>query len=461
MNIDSEAVWERLCEFAADVMESKRVPGVAVGVLYKGETFTAGFGVTSVENPLPVTDGTLFQIGSITKTFTGTAMMRLVERGKLDLDATVRTYLPGFRVADEAASAQATVRHLLTHMGGWEGDLFYDTGAGDDALTKYVAEMADLEQLAPIGTVWSYNNAGFCLAGRIIEVVTEQSYRQALQELVLEPLGLHRSYLDPGDVMTHRFVVGHEVGEDGPHVARPWPIGRSTSPAGGIVCDVQDLLRYVRFHLGDGTAQAEGEEPGETRLLTPESMAMMQSPHASVWKGDDWGLSWALHDIDGTRQIDHGGGTNGQVAHLLLIPEHDFALAVLTNADRGGTVTNAVSRWALKEYLGLEEEKPKPIESSEEELAQYVGYYSNPFTDIELGMLGGRLVGQMTYKKGFPSQDSRPPPQPLPVPLALCEKDRLLMVDGPFKGELADIVRKPDGSIGWLRVMGRIRVRED
>jgi CubicO group peptidase (beta-lactamase class C family) len=317
-----------------------------------------------------------------------------------------------------------------------------------------------LEQLAPIGAVWSYNNAAFCLAGRIIEVVTEQGYRQALRELVLEPLGLCHSYLDPADVMTHRFVVGHNVGEDGPRVARPWPIGRAADPAGGIACDVRDLLQYARFHLGDGTVQSEGEEPGEARLLSPESMALMQSPQAPVWKGDDWGLSWALHDINGTRQVGHGGGTNGQASHLLLIPEHDFAVAVLTNADRGGSVTEAVSTWALKEYLGLEEEKPQPLESSAEELAQYVGQYRNPFTDVELGMLGGRLVGQVVFKKGFPDQNSPPPPPPPPDPLALCEKDRLISVGGPFEGNTSEFVRKPDGSIGWLRTMGRLHVRE-
>jgi CubicO group peptidase (beta-lactamase class C family) len=461
VEVDSETIWERLGELVTQVMERKEVPGIAVGVLHKGEMSTAGFGVTSVEHPLGVTDETLFQIGSITKTFTGTAIMRLVEMGKLGLDATVRTYLPDFRVADEVASAQATVRHLLTHMGGWEGDLFHDTGAGDDALAKYVTAMAGLEQLAPIGAVWSYNNAAFCLAGRIIEVVTEQSYRQALQELVLEPLGLHRSYLDPADVMTHRFVVGHQVGEDGPRVARPWPIGRAVDPAGGIVCDVRDLLRYASFHLGDGEVEAKGEEQGKTRVLSPQSMAAMQSPQVSVWKDDDWGLSWALHDINGTRQIGHDGGTNGQISLLLLIPEHHFAVAVLTNADRGGAATDTVSKWALKEYLGLEEEEPQPMEASKDELAQYIGRYSNPFTEVELGILGGRLVAQVTFKKGFPDQDSPPLPPSPPDPLALCEKDRLMTVDGPNKGSTGEFVRKPDGSIGWLRTMGRVHVRED
>jgi hypothetical protein len=157
----------------------------------------------------------------------------------------------------------------------------------------------------------------------------------------------------------------------------------------------------------------------------------------------------------------HGGGTTGQVSLLTLLPEHNFAVAVFTNADRGGFVTDDVTHWALKHYLEVKIPKPEPIETPEEELAAYVGRYRNPFTDIELGMLSGKLVAQVVYKRGFPAQDSPPPPPPPPMSLALCEKDRLLILNGPFKDGTADVVRKPDGSIGWLRVGGRINNRQE
>lgn len=448
-----EANWMRLGEFVAQVMKAKGVPGVAVGILHQGETATAGFGVTNVDHPLPVTDETIFQIGSITKTFTGTAIMRLVEMGKLDLDATVRTYLPDFKVADEAAASQVTIRHLLTHMSGWEGDFFHDTGMGDDALSRYVADMANLEQLAPLGTFWSYNNAGFSLAGYLIEVVTGKTYQAALKELVLDPLGLKNCYFDPGDVIPHRFAVGHNVTEEDPHVAVPWPLPRSSYPAGGIACHVKELLRYARFHLGDGKTD-DG-----TRILSLKSMAQMQSPQVTIWGNEAWGLSWAVNHIEGVHQIWHGGSTTGQVSLLVLIPEYAFAIAILTNADRGGVVTREVSRWALKQYLGLEITDPTPIESSAEELASYVGRYTRPFADIELGLLCGKLVAQITYKGSYPTEDTPRPPDPPPMSLALCERDRLLILNGPFKHEKAEIIRKPDGSIGWLRIGLRLHVR--
>src|SRR5207244_1574033 len=113
--------------------------------------------VTNLEHPLPVDADTLFQIASITKTMTATVIMRLVERGVLDLDAPVRRYLPEFKLRDDDVAKRATLRHLVTHTGGWLGDCFADFGKGDDALALYVAAMAELEQLTPLGEIWHYS----------------------------------------------------------------------------------------------------------------------------------------------------------------------------------------------------------------------------------------------------------------------------------------------------------------
>ncbi|MBL7200108.1 MAG: beta-lactamase family protein [Anaerolineae bacterium] len=448
-------IFDQLCAFIQEDMQEKGVPGVAVGILCEDQTYTAGFGVTNADHPLPVTDETLFQIGSITKTFTCLAIMRLIEMGKLELGATVRTYLPEFRVADGAASTQATIWHLLTHMSGWVGDLFEDTGAGEDAMAKYMALMADLEQLAPVGTVWSYNNAGFYLTGYLIERITGQCYEAAMVELVFDPLGLKCCYYDPGAVITHRFAVGHQVDGREAHVLQPWPLPRAAYAAGAITCDVHELLRYARFQMGDGSAE-RGDGEGTEQVLKPETMAQMHTPQVDIWgEKAQMALSWFVNDIGGTRQLSHGGGTNGQISLLAFYPEHRLALAVVTNANQGGGVTDDVRRWVLEHYLGLQDPKPEPIDAAQEELAAYVGFYERPFAEIELGMLCGRLVGQMIYKAGFPSRDSPPPPPPPPVALALCEKDRLLVTAGPAKGAQADVIRKPDGSIGWIR-MGRL-----
>jgi len=440
--------WKNLCQLTEEVRINNKVPGVALGILHNGKFHTAGFGITNTDHPQEVTVDTLFQIGSITKTFTGTLMMKLVERGEIDLDSTVRTYLPEFKVLDEAVSAQVTIRHLLTHTSGWFGDFFHDPGQGEDAGKKYVADMADIEQLAPLGAVWSYNNSGFCLAGHIVEVVTGKSFAGVLREEILGPLGLEDTYFDPGDVITHHFACGHENGL----VARPWALPHAVYPAGGITCCVTDLLKYAQFHMSDG-----GTDNGDN-LLRTESLVEMQTPQVKVWKKEMWGLTWEVNETYEHKLVSHDGGTKGQVSQLILVPEKNFAVAVFTNASNGGQLNIAVTRAALKAYLGIEITDPDPIDVDEEILTEYTGTYTRPFMDIHLGLLGGRLVAQVIYKMGFPAQDSPPPPPPQPFSLGLIEEDRLIVLDGLNKSGRAEIIRLDDGSIGWLRY-GRIHKR--
>jgi CubicO group peptidase (beta-lactamase class C family) len=187
---DQGQLRERLAEGA----ERLAVPGVAAGIYQAGREEYSFHGVTSIENPLPVDDGTMFQLGSIGKTYTATALLRLVERGELELDAPVRRYVPELRLKDEAVASSVTLLQLLNHTAGWQGDLMDDTGDGDDALARYVERMAGIEQEFPLGTAVAYNNASLSLAGRVIEKVTGRTYEQAVKELLFEPLGLEHSF---------------------------------------------------------------------------------------------------------------------------------------------------------------------------------------------------------------------------------------------------------------------------
>src|SRR5919108_4145309 len=123
---------------AREAMRKTGTPGVAVGILLAGRAYGGGFGITSIAAPAPVDEQTLFQIGSTSKTFTATAVLRLVERGDLDLDAPVRRYLRDLRLKDPQVARTVTLRHLLTHTAGWVGDYFADTGRGDDALARVI-----------------------------------------------------------------------------------------------------------------------------------------------------------------------------------------------------------------------------------------------------------------------------------------------------------------------------------
>ena len=424
-------------------MERFGVPGLAVGVMLGDEVEVEGFGVTSLEHPLEVDGDTLFQIGSITKTYTATAAMRLVEAGRLSLDEPLRTYLPDLRLADEDVAGAVTMRHLLTHTGGWLGDYFATIGRGDDALAEMVARLDTLEQLTPLGEVWSYNNAGFYIAGRVVEVLTDLPFESALRELVLEPLGLERSFFFADDVVTHRFAVGHHrTGE----VARPWSIGRPAAAAGGLIASVRELLTYARL---------QWEHEG---FLRRESLDEMRRQHTDMGRpsGDAVGLAWWLLKRGGHDLIAHTGGTNGQVALLLVAPEHRFALAALTNHDNGGTVNRTLQNEVLSAVLGIEPAEDTFLDRRPEELAEYVGEYDSPPASAQLRLEDGAVVLEVVPKRGFPESDSPPRPGPPPTRLAFEAADAVVALDPPLEGARGDFLRGASGDIEWYRWGGRL-----
>ena len=212
-----------------------RVPGATLGILRDGEISAVGAGVLSTATGVDVTADSVFQIGSITKVWTATLVMQLVDEGALELDQPVVELLPGFRVADSEVTRTVTMRHLLTHTSGIDGDVFTDTGRGDDCLERYVTGLAEVEQNHPLGATWSYCNSGYVLAGRIVEHLTGSTWDAALRERLVEPLGLTATVTLPEDALLHRTAVGH-VGEpeDDPVPASTWMLPRSAGPAGLI-----------------------------------------------------------------------------------------------------------------------------------------------------------------------------------------------------------------------------------
>ncbi|MFN8475577.1 MAG: serine hydrolase domain-containing protein [Anaerolineae bacterium] len=447
----SENLFDELQSVIAESMQRLSIPGVGVGVIHDGQEYVAGLGVTSVDNPLPVDGDTLFQIGSTTKTVTGTAIMRLVEQGALDLDAPIRTYLPALRLADEDVATRVTLRHLLTHTGGWVGDFFIDTGWGDDALQLAVERMVDLPQLTPLGSTFHYSNSSFYLLGRIIELATGQTYEAATRDLILAPLGMTNSFFFPHEVMLRRFVVGHVTVEGKTSILAPWPIARAANAVGGLTSSARDQLRYARFQMGDGTA-GNGE-----RVLSQATMAEMQSPLVPIDTFGGWrGLSWIVRDVSGVKTVAHGGATLGQLSAFVFAPEAGFALTVLTNSSSGGELNTEVTKWALQRYLGVKDPDPVALSLDDTDLAAYAGTYEGRLSDIEITVKDGDLVLQGYPKGGFPDETSPPPPTPPPVRFAVIGPDQVIGLESPVKDLRGEFLRGPEGDIVWFRWGGRI-----
>lgn len=456
MTTNTPHPWERLCAFAEQELRARHIPGAAIGIAIGGETYTAGFGVTNLDHPLPVQPTTLFQVGSITKTFTGAVIMRLIETGKLQLSTHVRELAPEWRVLDDQASAEATVWHLLTHTGGWLGDFFIDTGAGENALGKYAARMAELPQVAPIGAAYSYNNAAFVLLGHLVELATGKPFEQVAADTLLKPLGLADCHFNAETLMTQRFAVGHRVSGDSAEVITPWGLPRCGAPMGSIVANAPALLTYARMLLDQGKA------PDGRQVLAAESIREMQTPQMPIWRDREaMGLAWHLERLAGETFIHHGGATHGQGAWLEFCPGQAFAIAVLANADTTGQLARAIRKQALRDFLGIElpAEPFQPL--SLEAMREIEGRYALPKIGfVEIRSLAGKLIGQEINTGGFPTEDTPPEPNLPPYTLESVEPDRLVVADGKAKGTQCHVLRDDAGRMRWFRMGGRIHLRE-
>jgi CubicO group peptidase (beta-lactamase class C family) len=445
------------------LVEELEVPGVAVGVLHDGVEHYAYSGVTCTEHPLPVDAGTLFQFGSTGKTYTASALMRLADQGRVDLDAPVRTYLPEFALRDEDVAARVTVLQLLNHTAGWEGDMMDNTGDGDDALEKYVAKMVDIQQVTPLGASVSYNNAALSVAGLVIARVCGTTYEQAIRDLLLEPLGLDMTFFFPTEIMTRRFAVGHNQHPDGTiSIARPWAMPRGNAPAGGMSATARDQIAWARFHLGDGTA-VDG-----TRVLEEQTLLRMQQPTAQMpgsALGDAVGISWLLGQVGGVRTVGHGGTTNGQHSDFTMVPERGFAVTSLSNCGPNGPQLNKrIVAWALEHHLGVVEQDVEPVSLSPEELAAYVGSYETIAAEVDVVADGGRLAATIRIKPAMLAalrESGEEAPEQPPVPLALLpgDGDRYVVPEGDGRGMKGYFTRGADGTVDGVHLGGRLATR--
>ncbi|MFC9279166.1 serine hydrolase domain-containing protein [Streptomyces collinus] len=450
-------VQVKLAEFVKARATELGVPGAAAGVLLDGQEIHVSHGVTSLGSPLPVDENTLFPLASVSKTFTATALMRLVAEGKVDLDAPVRSYVPELRLADEQATARITVLNLLNHTAGLDWNLI-DDGEGDRSLAGLVTKLHRLPMIARPGARASYSQAGYNLAGRIIEKVTGLPFEQAMASLVLEPVGLADTVYGLSEVMVRKFAVGYNRGDDGDlRPARPWAAfkegARGDNPGGGLASSTSDLLRWARFQLGDGAGVLPAAELHRMREQTVGLRASTL--------GDGFGICWFLRDLGGLHAIGHGGSGNGQFAELLIVPERDFAVVSLANLGPDGHSFNqSVVRWALEHCLGVVEKAAEPVPYDEKQARQVVGRYEIDAMNLDIATDGARLtlaVGIKPEIRGA-SDEEMPPDHPAAGMgfLPGGDGDEYVVTEGGLRGQRGYFSRGVDGSVTGVDLAGRL-----
>lgn len=325
-----------LQDFLERICKDNNIPAISVAVWYNNQLYQAAAGVLNIETKVDATTDSIFQIGSISKVFTASLIMQLVEEGKVELNAPVKKYLRDFQVADHELTHRITVGQLLDHTNGIAGDYMPDASfAEENAIARFVDRCSLLPKVHEPGEQHSYSNAAYSIAGRLVEVVLGCSWFDAIVERIFEPLGMNYSIAHPSQALRYRAAMGHTPKLEQPdtlELASSCYFPLAWAPAGATISmSAADLIKFAKAHFNEGRSEQE------QAWLSPASVAAMQTSRIQLPKGaysfaNCWGLGWQLlHRPNIPKIVGHGGTVIGQNSLMHMVPEKNLAIAVLQN----------------------------------------------------------------------------------------------------------------------------------
>jgi CubicO group peptidase (beta-lactamase class C family) len=349
--------------YVARDMKVFDVPGIAIAIVKDSKVVLAkGYGVRKMGDPAPVDENTLFGIGSNTKAFTSAALASLVDAGKISWDDKVYEHLKGFQMYDPYVSHEMTIRDLLTHrsgMGLGEGDLLFwphTTFTRDDIIYR----LRFMKPASSFRSHYAYDNLMYIAAGQIIPAVTGKSWEDYIREKILQPLGMNTSNLStnafkPGD----DYAFPHSK-VDGKLQVVPFMDLDNAAPAGAINSSIAEMSKWIQLQLNHGKfpgrddrlfSEHQSREMWTAQTLTPISSG--DSPLAALRpKFSAYALGWGIRDYHGRKLVGHSGGVSGFVTRVLLVPEENLGIVILTNAEEGGAFESILFH-VLDSYFGL------------------------------------------------------------------------------------------------------------
>jgi D-alanyl-D-alanine carboxypeptidase len=324
-------------KYVLSTMRKNNVPGISVGIVQDGKVILArGYGVANVELSVPATENTVYQIASVTKTFTATAIMMLVEEGKLKLDNKITARLPGL----PAAWKEVAVRQLLTHTSGiksYTSVKDFHKMARKDYDRREILELVknDALEFAP-GESWNYSNTGYFLLGLLIEKETGKSYGEFMANRIFKPLGMAQTRVNDLHAIIPNRAQGYtwdgKETRNGEYVSPTQPFA-----AGMLVSTVSDLAKW------DAAMNSE-------KLLKKSSLDQMWTP-AALGKGGPakYGFGWQISKVNGHRRLSHGGGIPGFSSELSRFVDDKLTVIVLSNSDHcnAGSLAQGIARRIL------------------------------------------------------------------------------------------------------------------
>jgi len=415
--------------YVARSMKTFEVPGIAVAIVKDGKVVVAkGYGVRKLGDSTPVDEFTMFGIGSNTKAFTTAALATLVDEGKLAWDDPVYQRLPGFVMNDPYVSHEMTIRDLLTHrsgMGLGEGDLLFWPHS-TYSRAEVIYKLRFMKPASSFRSKYAYDNLLYMTAGQIIPAVTGISWDDYVRQRIFEPLGMkHTNVSNTGFRSGDNYAFPHSRVE-GKLQAIPLENLDNAGPAGAINSCAADLAKWVQLQLNRGKfIDRDGHLFSEQRsgeMWSPQTILPVNDPPAplAALKANfaDYGLGWGLRDYHGRKMVGHTGGVAGFVSRVMLVPEENLGVVVLTNAEEGGAFDSVLyhvldyyfhlpaSDWiaAYKEVKDKEEKdaaetmnKAQAARAADSKpslaLEKYAGVYNDAwYGPITIGMENGRLV---------------------------------------------------------------------
>jgi len=359
-------------------------PGAAVIVVKNGRTILRkGYGMADMELGVKVEPDMVFRLGSITKQFTGAAVLLLAEQGKLSLTDDITKHLPDFPVGGR----QITVEHLLTHTSGIKSYTSIPAWLGMWRKDMTLTELIDLFKNEPAdfapGERWAYNNSGYVLLGAIIEKVSGQSYEEFLRRQIFEPLGMKHTYYGSASRLIPRRVPGYTRGREGFENAAYLSMTQPYA-AGSLLSNVDDLA------LWDAALYTE-------RPLKQASLQKAFTPYKlKDGTPTGYGYGWSRSAYEGRTVIEHGGGINGFRTSAVRLPDDRVFVAVLSNSDSGPSSPDDLAIRLAALAIGKPVGEPKPAALQAADLAALAGVYDIQGGDgaYTVRAEGGRLTIQ-------------------------------------------------------------------
>lgn len=409
-------------DYVNKAMRDWEVPGLAVAIVKNDQVvFAKGYGIRKLGEAAPVTERTLFAIGSSSKAFTAASVAMLVDEGKVKWDDPAMRHLPGFEVFDPYVTRELTIRDLLCHRSGLQRGDFLWYGSDYDR-NEILRRTRYLKPTWSLRSTFGYQNLMYLAAGQVIAKVGGKSWDAFIKERLFLPLGMAASNTSIKDLKDNDNVSSPHSKIEEKVVVIPWRNIDNIAPAGSINSNVVDMAQWVRLQLGEGTYQGKRlfSSGVAKEMHTAQTVIRAEPPYSLFYPEAhflNYGLGWFMHDYRGRKVVEHGGAIDGMRAQVAMIPEEKVGLVVLTNLNGTALPVALMYRifdaylggpqrdWSselLKSFKALEEQGKAAQKKQEQErikdtkpsvaLENYSGTFKNDlYGEVKVTNNGGKL----------------------------------------------------------------------